>query len=87
MAESAETEHLPIDVYEMPEESQEVLLQRIDDGTAILAFRVCSGCAPQHVLDRIEDGELDLSDGDALHAQYPCEMASPPGPAEGGGNA
>jgi hypothetical protein len=62
-----------VSVYEMPAESQESLLTRIDNGTAVLAFTVCSECAPADVLDRIEDGTLDLSDGDALAAQWPCQ--------------
>lgn len=74
LAEKDWTAHQPVSVYEMPDESAESLLARIDNGTAVLAFRVCSECAPPEVLDRIEDGILDLSDGDALAAQWPCEQ-------------
>lgn len=71
-AETADTAHQPVTVYEMPEQSMESLLTRIDNGTAVVAFQVCAACAPTEVLDRIEDGTLDLSDGDALAAQWPC---------------
>lgn len=69
------SEHIPINVYEMPDESQEALLRRIEDGTAVLALRVCAACAPEDVMERIDDGCLDLGDGDALNAQWPCEFA------------
>lgn len=67
--------HRPLNVYEMPDEDAAALAQRIEDGTAVLAFRVCEACAPEHVRDAIEDGCLDLSDGDALDAQWPCPTA------------
>lgn len=80
-AEKDAGQHRPVDVYEMPDGGQHALLDQLDAGTAELAFTVCSACAPQDVLDRIEDGELDLVDGDALAAQWPCAHATPP--AEG----
>ena len=74
--------HKPLNVYEMHDESQEALLRRIEDGTAVLALVLCSACAPEEVIERVEDGTLDLGDGDALAAQWPCAYVFPPGKGE-----